>query len=212
MNIKRASSKGRPSIRSRSRAGRAAWDSSGSPASTLSTWFTPSITGERPGLTSRAGGIAGRWSTRSTRCWVTRSRATAWGEGCLSDLPGTGEIVFRHAAAVIALGEPVKQVVVDEKGVPADRVSVIYPGIDLAEYETPGEPAAIPGVDSEHKVVMYVGSIVHPNQGVPILIEALPAGVRGSAGGALRAGRRSRRGRRRLSGPARPLTAIGSSC
>jgi len=83
--------------------------------------------------------------------------------------------VFRHAAAVIALGEPVKQVVIAEKGVPADRVSVIYPGIDLAEYEARGEPAAIPGVSSHHKVVMYVGSIVHPNQGVPILIESLPA-------------------------------------
>ena len=43
--------------------------------------------------------------------------------------------VLRHAAAVITLGEPVKQVVVAEKGVPAERVSVIYPGIDLAEYE-----------------------------------------------------------------------------
>ena len=47
--------------------------------------------------------------------------------------------VLRHAAAVIALGEPVKQVVVAEKGVPAERVSVIYPGIDLAEYEAPAD-------------------------------------------------------------------------
>jgi glycosyltransferase involved in cell wall biosynthesis len=82
--------------------------------------------------------------------------------------------VFRNAAAVIALGELVKQVVVEEKGVPEDRVSVIYPGIDLAEYEEPGEPASIPGVESSHKVIMYVGNIVHPNQGVPILIDALP--------------------------------------
>jgi glycosyltransferase involved in cell wall biosynthesis len=51
---------------------------------------------------------------------------------------------------------------------------VIYPGIDLAEYERPGPPATIPGIGPEHKVIMYVGSIVHPNQGVPILIEALP--------------------------------------
>src|SRR5262249_42952737 len=53
-------------------------------------------------------------------------------------------------------------------------LSVIYPGIDLGEYDRPGVPAEIPGVGPEHKVVMYVGSIVHPNQGVPILIEALP--------------------------------------
>jgi glycosyltransferase involved in cell wall biosynthesis len=82
--------------------------------------------------------------------------------------------VCQHAAAVIALGEPVKKVVVEEKGVPADRVSVIYPGIDLGEYERSSAPAVIPGVGPEHKVVMYVGSIVHPNQGVPILIESLP--------------------------------------
>jgi glycosyltransferase involved in cell wall biosynthesis len=82
--------------------------------------------------------------------------------------------VYRHAAQVIALGEPVKEVVVSEKGVPADRVSVIYPGIDLTEYERPGPSASIPGVLPESKVIMYIGSIVHPNQGVPILVEALP--------------------------------------
>ncbi len=82
--------------------------------------------------------------------------------------------VCLHAAAVIVLGEPVKRVVVEEKGVPSDRVTVIYPGIDLDEYARPGAPAAIPGVGPDHKVIMYVGSIVHPNQGVPILIESLP--------------------------------------
>jgi glycosyltransferase involved in cell wall biosynthesis len=86
--------------------------------------------------------------------------------------------VFRDAAAVIVLGEPVKRVVVEEKGVPEERVSVIYPGIDIDEYDRPGSgdlaAAAIAGIGPEHEVVMYVGSIVHPNQGVPILIDALP--------------------------------------
>ena len=62
--------------------------------------------------------------------------------------------VLRHAAAVIALGEPVKQVVVTEKGVPAERVSVIYPGIDLAEYDEPGlaanDPRVGPGAQGGH--------------------------------------------------------------
>ncbi len=82
--------------------------------------------------------------------------------------------VLRHAAAIITLGEPVRDVVVREKHVPADRVSVIYPGIDLAEYANPGPPAEISGIGPGHEVIMYVGSIVHPNQGVPILVEALP--------------------------------------
>jgi glycosyltransferase involved in cell wall biosynthesis len=82
--------------------------------------------------------------------------------------------VVDRAAQVIALGEPVKDVVVREKNVPADRVTVIYPGIDLGEYERPVPDTPIPGVGPEHKVVMYIGSIVHPNQGVPVLIDALP--------------------------------------
>ena len=83
--------------------------------------------------------------------------------------------VCKQAAAVIVLGEQVKRVMVEEKGVPADRVSVIYPGIDLGEYERPGEPAEIPGIGPGHKVIMYVGSIVHPNQGVPLLVDSLAA-------------------------------------
>ena len=75
--------------------------------------------------------------------------------------------VYLHAAQVIALGEPVKQIVVTEKGVPADRVSVIYPGIDLAEYEASWQTGVDPRVLPENKVIMYVGSIIHPNQGVP---------------------------------------------
>lgn len=82
--------------------------------------------------------------------------------------------VCRHAAAVIVLGEKVGEVVTREKGVPADRVSIIYPGINLAEYDNPGPTAEIPGVGPGDKVIMYVGSIVHPNQGVPLLVEALP--------------------------------------
>ena len=82
--------------------------------------------------------------------------------------------VCRHAAAVIVLGEQVRRVMVEEKGVPRDRVTIIYPGIDLQEYAQPGAPAEISGIAPDHQVVMYVGSIVHPNQGVPLLIESLP--------------------------------------
>lgn len=82
--------------------------------------------------------------------------------------------VFRRAAGVITLGQPVRDVVVREKGVPEGRVSVIYPGIDLAEYSGPSRSVEIPGLGPNEKVIMYVGSIVHPNQGVPLLIDALP--------------------------------------
>jgi glycosyltransferase involved in cell wall biosynthesis len=82
--------------------------------------------------------------------------------------------VCRDAAAVIVLGEGVRKVMIEEKGVDPDRVSIIYPGIDLNEYAKPSAPVEIPGIRPEHKVVMYVGSIIHPNQGVPLLVESLP--------------------------------------
>lgn len=80
-----------------------------------------------------------------------------------------------HAAEVIVLGEPVGEVCRKEKEIPADRIHVIYPGIDLGEYDKSIPPYEIPGIGPDHKVVMYIGSIVHPNQGVPLLIDALPA-------------------------------------
>ena len=79
----------------------------------------------------------------------------------------------RYAAGIIVLGQLVKDVLVNEKGLQAEKISVIYPGIDLAEFSTSDVPAIIPGISSEHKVIMYVGSIVHPNQGVSILINSL---------------------------------------
>jgi glycosyltransferase involved in cell wall biosynthesis len=87
---------------------------------------------------------------------------------------GLERAVCRAAAGVIVLGEGVAEVMVEEKGVPADRVSIIYPGIDLAEYERPISRVSIPGVGPNDQVIMYVGSIVHPNQGVPLLVESLP--------------------------------------
>jgi glycosyltransferase involved in cell wall biosynthesis len=83
--------------------------------------------------------------------------------------------VFSAAAHVITLGEPVRTVVIEEKGVPAERASVIYPGIDLEEFDQPSAEVSIPGVTCDTKIIMYIGSIIHPNQGVPLLIEALPS-------------------------------------
>lgn len=88
--------------------------------------------------------------------------------------------VCGFAAAVTVLGREVKRVVTEEKGVPSDRVHVIYPGMDLTPYE--GEPAAseIPGVGPDDQVVMYVGNLEHPNQGVSRLVDALPSVFRAS--------------------------------
>lgn len=84
------------------------------------------------------------------------------------------QVACNHAAELIVLGEPVGQVCRTEKGIPAERIHTIYPGIDLGEYDRDVPAFDIPGIGAEHKVVMYIGSIVHPNQGVPLLIDALP--------------------------------------
>ncbi len=84
------------------------------------------------------------------------------------------KLVCKEAAGVVVLGKNVKKVMVEEKGVPEDRVHVIFPGLDLRDYAYRGTPDPIPGIAPEHKVIMYIGSIVHPNQGVPLLIDALP--------------------------------------
>ncbi|RUL87836.1 glycosyltransferase family 4 protein [Tautonia sociabilis] len=81
--------------------------------------------------------------------------------------------VCRYASGVVVLGRGVKRIVVEEKGVPEERVVVIHPGVNLADY-APGPAAEIEGIDPEHQVIMYVGNIRDPNQGVPILIDALP--------------------------------------
>ena len=74
--------------------------------------------------------------------------ATAWAGGLAFGPTAMGAGVLRHAAAIIALwGAPLGDRVVREKGVPDDRVSVIYPGI---KYDAPGPTATIPGVGPEH--------------------------------------------------------------
>ncbi len=82
--------------------------------------------------------------------------------------------VCKYAGAVIVLGNEVARVFVEEKGVPPKKISVIYPGIDVGEFERVDRSIQIPSIGNEHEVVMYIGSIVHPNQGVPLLIDALP--------------------------------------
>ena len=101
--------------------------------------------GGRPARISPASAIAGRWSTTSIRCWGTRSSALASVVDRSSGLTSRSRSrVCATAAAVVVLGEQNKQVMVEEKGVPADRVSVIHPGLDLAPIALRGHPPLSP--------------------------------------------------------------------
>lgn len=82
--------------------------------------------------------------------------------------------VRKRADAIIVLGEQVKRTILAESPIDEERIEIIYPGIDLDEYRDLEPARAIAGVDPGDRVVMYIGSIVHPNQGVPLLIASLP--------------------------------------
>jgi glycosyltransferase involved in cell wall biosynthesis len=84
-------------------------------------------------------------------------------------------IVLRNADHVVVLGQAVKQVLMDEQGIPASKISVIYPGVDLAEFapssnRVRNHKKLFPG----RFVVMYVGQLGYPTQGVNLLLETIP--------------------------------------
>ena len=186
-------------------AGLAVRDCGGLPASSRSTSSTPSITAARPGLTPPA--AAHGWP-------LVYEIHSLLGDEVERHRLGRGLVfrsylaverrVFQHAAQVIVLGEPVKQVVVDGKG-RSGRAGVAS-SIRASIWPSTSGPAArrrSPESAPRHKVIMYIGSIVHPNQGVPILIEALPRIFECRPDARVRPGRRSRRGGRALPRSAR---------
>ena len=84
-------------------------------------------------------------------------------------------VVLRNADHIVVLGQAVKQVLMDEQGIPSSKISVIYPGVDLAEF------APSPDRVGNHEkffpgrfVVMYVGQLGYTNQGVNLLLETIP--------------------------------------
>jgi glycosyltransferase involved in cell wall biosynthesis len=88
-------------------------------------------------------------------------------------------VVLRKADHIVVLGRAVKQVLVDEQGIPASKISVIYPGVDLAEFAPSSNRVSnhekfFPG----RSVIMYVGQLGYPNQGVNLLLETIPLVIR----------------------------------
>jgi glycosyltransferase involved in cell wall biosynthesis len=89
--------------------------------------------------------------------------------------------VCKYSSHVIVLSEAVKKVFIDEKGVSQDRISVIYPGLDLQEFWGLGlNPAKIEGINENEKVVMYVGGFGTYSgiylflKSIPIVIKQIP--------------------------------------
>ena len=78
------------------------------------------------------------------------------------------------ADAVIAVSEETRRDILSLFNIPAERVSVIHNGIDLAEYQPSGNPPVLRGlgVDPEKPFVLFVGRITR-QKGVIHLIRAI---------------------------------------
>lgn len=58
-------------------------------------------------------------------------------------------LLLRRSDRVTAVGQFVKQALVDNEGIAADRIEVIYNGIDPARFTPPGDAAPDPGIDTD---------------------------------------------------------------
>ena len=97
---------------------------------------TLNITAARFGPIPRADFTVGRSFMSCIRFWARKFDRDRLGRGPAFRFNLAMERrVARKADAVIVLGEKVKEVMIAEKGVDPARLSVIYPGIDLAEYD-----------------------------------------------------------------------------
>lgn len=113
------------------------------------------------------------WS-RSTRVvFLHHVHAEMWGMTLPPSLARVGELVERRLAPpvyrrtrVVTLSESSRQEIVSLLGLPADRVSVVPPGVDARFVPGPGR--------SPTPLVLAVGRIV-PVKRFPLLVEALVA-------------------------------------
>lgn len=79
---------------------------------------------------------------------------------------------LRMVDHIIAQSQSMKDFVQERTNCPAEKVTVFYPGLNVAEFsEYQGLPAEIPGVAPETKVILYAGS-TFAYQGLDLLAQA----------------------------------------
>jgi glycosyltransferase involved in cell wall biosynthesis len=105
----------------------------------------------------------------STHYHPADHREPAWKRGMLrlQDV-GFGATAYRVARALVV--ETEREAAMVREFAPADRIRVIPPGIDLAEWSAPGPEVAPAGLPEEY--FLFFGRIA-ANKGVPSLVEAI---------------------------------------
>lgn len=79
---------------------------------------------------------------------------------------------LRMVDQIIAQSSSMKGFVLEKISCSTEKISVFYPGLNVAEFsEYLGPPAAIPGVTEETKVILYAGS-TFAYQGLELLAQA----------------------------------------
>ncbi|HCF61647.1 MAG TPA: glycosyl transferase family 1, partial [Myxococcales bacterium] len=83
----------------------------------------------------------------------------------------------RSAHHVVANAEAIKRAIVETERLPAERVSVVHNGIDLARFDSDlGGPLAGPLPPLEGRtVIVHVANMTHPVKAQEVLFEALRA-------------------------------------
>ncbi|MHB8973874.1 MAG: glycosyltransferase [Pirellulaceae bacterium] len=86
------------------------------------------------------------------------------------DSPSRKRIIFnrlmlRRADRVVGVGESVRQALIQNEGIPANRVGVIYNGVDARHFQENGETASVIreeiGVTSDDFVILQVARLDH---------------------------------------------------
>jgi glycosyltransferase involved in cell wall biosynthesis len=86
----------------------------------------------------------------------------------------TTEFAAKHATHLIAVSEFTKQDLIGKLGVPADRITVVYESVDIAQNQRPSDTAMASVKDKYHldkPYILFVGSI-QPRKNLVRLIEA----------------------------------------
>ena len=127
--------------------------------------------GALPAVAARLRGVPvvvhfhGPWSAES-RAQGESSRATWW-------KAKLERWVYRQAAALVVVSPAFKALLVEEFGIPADRITVITPGVDLERFNAqPG--AATQARDTADFTAFTVRRLV-PRMGLDVLVDAWPA-------------------------------------